>query len=131
MKLPRYLRRSFASQAFITCSRKGDWRQAHQADQNGLVQGHAYTITGLYRVDAGGGLGRVALVRVRNPWGDKNEWTGAWSDDHSNWELVQEKVKKQMGLHKQVKLYVGELASYVVYGISLQETYSSHNFFLN
>lgn len=45
----RYLRRSFQSQAFITCSRKGDWRQAHKADQNGLVQGHAYTITGLYR----------------------------------------------------------------------------------
>ena len=40
--LYKYLRRSFAAQAFITCSRKGDWRQAHSADQNGLVQGHAY-----------------------------------------------------------------------------------------
>ena len=42
----RYLRRSFAAQAFITCSRKGDWREANKADLNGLVQGHAYTITG-------------------------------------------------------------------------------------
>ena len=24
----------------------GDWRQAHASDFNGLVQGHAYTITG-------------------------------------------------------------------------------------
>ena len=24
----------------------GDWRQAHASDVNGLVQGHAYTITG-------------------------------------------------------------------------------------
>ena len=45
--LLRYLRRSFAAQAFITCSRKGDWREANKADLNGLVQGHAYTITGI------------------------------------------------------------------------------------
>ncbi len=75
--LYRYLRRSFAAQAFITCSRKGDWRLAHKADQNGLVQGHAYTITGLYRVNADK-IGRVHLIRVRNPWGDKNEWTGKY-----------------------------------------------------
>ena len=36
--LYRYLRRSFAAQAFITCSRKGDWRQSYKADKNGLVQ---------------------------------------------------------------------------------------------
>ena len=41
-------------QAFITCSRKGDWRHSRHADKNGLVQGHAYTITGLYRVGLGG-----------------------------------------------------------------------------
>lgn len=74
-KLYRFLRRSFAAQAFITCSRKGDWRQAHKADHNGLVQGHAYTITGLYRIDTKQ-YGKVHLVRVRNPWGDSNEWKG-------------------------------------------------------
>ena len=106
--LYKYLRKSFAAQvchhhhqhsfktitiliqAFITCSRKGDWRLSHKAEQNGLVQGHAYTITGhhhqhqkdldhhcpgLFRVKAGE-LGTVCLVRVRNPWGDKNEWKG-------------------------------------------------------
>ncbi len=70
-----YLRKSFACQAFITCSRRGDWRHANKAEKNGLVQGHAYTITGLYRVDVAG-KGKVSLVRVRNPWGDQNEWTG-------------------------------------------------------
>ena len=63
---------------------------AHKADQNGLVQGHAYTITGLYRVDIKkenrrnkngenfeeGSTRKVHLVRVRNPWGDSNEWKG-------------------------------------------------------
>jgi hypothetical protein len=31
--LSRFLRRSFAAQAFITCSRKGNWRGAHKADK--------------------------------------------------------------------------------------------------
>ena len=48
-------------------------------------QGHAYTITGLYRIDTPV-HGRLHLIRVRNPWGDKNEWSGAWSDnDNDNW----------------------------------------------
>lgn len=76
----RFLRRSFASQAFITCSRKGNWKNAHKADKNGLVQGHAYTITGIYRVDLKKPKEhhkkRVHLIRVRNPWGDSNEWKG-------------------------------------------------------
>ena len=67
--------RFFIIQAFITCSRKGDWKMSHKADSNGLVQGHAYTITGLYRVHAQD-LGRICLLRIRNPWGDKNEWKG-------------------------------------------------------
>ena len=32
------LRYKITSQAFITCSRKGDWRHSRQADKNGLVQ---------------------------------------------------------------------------------------------
>jgi len=102
--LYKYLRKSFAAQAFITCSRKGDWRLSHKAEQNGLVQGHAYTITGLYRVKAGD-LGTVCLVRVRNPWGDKNEWKGAWSDGDSKWKSVDHETKKEMGLHY---MYDGE-----------------------
>ena len=48
--------------------------------QNGLVQGHAYTITGIYRVEVkqekGKPAKKVHLIRVRNPWGDSNEWKG-------------------------------------------------------
>ena len=69
-----YIRQSFSANAFITCSRKGDWRQAHASDVNGLVQGHAYTITGIYRIYVENVL--CYLVRIRNPWGDNNEWKG-------------------------------------------------------
>ena len=90
-------------QAFITCSRKGDWRHSRHADKNGLVQGHAYTITGLYRVGLGGAGAsrrhRVCLIRVRNPWGDKNEWRGQWSDGDASWDMVSPEVKREMGLH--------------------------------
>ena len=66
------------------------------------MQGHAYTITGLYRVSLdreAGARHRVSLIRVRNPWGDKNEWRGQWSDGDKSWDLVSAAVKREMGLH--------------------------------
>ena len=39
----------------------------------GLVQGHAYTIQSVVKVDG------FKMLRLRNPWG-KFEWTGDWSD---------------------------------------------------
>ena len=69
-----------------------------------------YTITaivfcsGLYRVSTGESE-RTSLVRVRNPWGDKNEWKGEWSDGDDKWELVDNETKKEMGLHY---MYDGE-----------------------
>ena len=71
------------------------------------LQGHAYTITGLYRVNTAGAgkKERVSLVRVRNPWGDKNEWRGDWGDGDKQWDLVSDHTKKEMGLHY---MYDGE-----------------------
>ena len=66
--------RPLAVKTLIVFIFKGDWRQAHASDINGLVQGHAYTITGIYRVHVDNNL--CYLVRIRNPWGDNNEWKG-------------------------------------------------------
>ncbi|KAK0056938.1 calpain-9, partial [Biomphalaria pfeifferi] len=44
---------------------------------NGLVGGHAYSITGFKEIQLR--PARVELVRLRNPWGH-GEWKGAWSD---------------------------------------------------
>ena len=68
------------------------------------MQGHAYTITGLYRVtmdreEKKERRHRVSLIRVRNPWGDKNEWRGQWSDGDKSWDMVSREVKREMGLH--------------------------------
>ena len=44
---------------------------------SGLVKGHAYSVTSATMVTAKGK--EVKLVRIRNPWGQK-EWNGDWSD---------------------------------------------------
>ena len=63
---------------------------------NGLVKGHAYSITGMRIVE--GPRGQTPLLRIRNPWGNEQEWNGAWSDNSSEWRSVPDSVKKDMGL---------------------------------
>ncbi|XP_047200618.1 calpain-1 catalytic subunit-like isoform X2 [Girardinichthys multiradiatus] len=52
---------------------------------NGLVPGHAYTVTGLKELINQGKV--VNLVRLWNPWGH-GEWTGDWSDLSPLWKTV-------------------------------------------
>ena len=42
--------------------------------------------------------GSVNLVRIRNPWGNDCEWTGAWSDKSSEWSDIAESERKKLGL---------------------------------
>ncbi|XP_053316695.1 calpain-14 [Spea bombifrons] len=53
--------------------------------ENGLVAGHAYTVTGIRKVTCKSGTEN--LVRLRNPWG-KIEWKGNWSDRSPKWEQL-------------------------------------------
>jgi calpain len=49
----------------------------------GLVRGHAYSITRVHKVDISTPrkVGKIPLIRIRNPWGNDFEWRGAWSDE--------------------------------------------------
>uniref|UniRef100_A0A672R6B5 calpain-2 n=1 Tax=Sinocyclocheilus grahami TaxID=75366 RepID=A0A672R6B5_SINGR len=68
-----------------------------------LVKGHAYSLTGAIEVrhlSVFHFFRLKVLVRVRNPWGQV-EWTGAWSDNSSEWNAVdsseRESVKAEDG----------------------------------
>lgn len=52
---------------------------AYKTDDNGLVEGHAYTVSGVQPITHAT-QGVVRLVRVRNPWANSAEWTGVWAD---------------------------------------------------
>ncbi|KAA0192085.1 Calpain-B, partial [Fasciolopsis buskii] len=63
---------------------------------NGLIAGHAYSVTGVSSVNYRGR--RQVLVRCRNPWGGNYEWRGPWSDRSKEWDDVSAAEKKQLDL---------------------------------
>ncbi|XP_064460054.1 calpain-B-like [Ornithodoros turicata] len=85
--------------AFITCSRKGDWWLATAADPNGLVSGHAYTVSAVKRIKLINGQG-ARLLRIRNPWGNGIEWMGDWNASDPAWSLVDNATKKEIEWQK-------------------------------
>ena len=51
-----------------------------ERNELGIVKGHAYSILDALEVDG------IALVQLRNPWGNDKEWKGEWGDDDTeNW----------------------------------------------
>lgn len=63
---------------------------------NGLVVGHAYSITGIKLVKYRGQ--EIPLVRVRNPWGNECEWKGAWSDQSPEWTQITAQERADLGI---------------------------------
>ena len=47
--------------------------------RQGLIGGHAYGVMGVWEI------GTTRLLKFRNPWGNENEWRGAWCDGGDEW----------------------------------------------
>ncbi|XP_069028560.1 calpain-1 catalytic subunit-like [Embiotoca jacksoni] len=77
--------RAGQSNTLMGCSTPPGEKRDNSVLPNGLVEGHAYTLTGVKQMMSRGQL--VHLVRVLNPWG-KGEWNGDWSDRSSLWQTV-------------------------------------------
>ncbi|XP_029956197.1 calpain-2 catalytic subunit-like [Salarias fasciatus] len=80
------LTRATGCKSMICCGTpsKGG-RIVNTVAHTGLVDAHAYTVTGVTEVTYYGS--KVRLVRVMNPWG-KQEWTGKWNDKSDMWDRV-------------------------------------------
>ncbi|XP_061898294.1 calpain-1 catalytic subunit [Entelurus aequoreus] len=71
--------------SLMACGTPQGETSANTVLPNGIVQGHAYTVTGVRQVMSHGQV--VKLVRLLNPWG-KGEWKGDWCDRSPAWETV-------------------------------------------
>lgn len=66
--------------ALLSCYATGDIPE--YINKLGIVHLHSYSVLDIVSVDDNGK--NVRLLKLRNPWGDK-EWKGAYSDGDSNW----------------------------------------------
>ncbi|XP_033115792.1 calpain-B-like isoform X2 [Anneissia japonica] len=98
-KLFKTMMSAFKRSSQMGCSIEAVPGQTEAKQANGLICGHAYTITAVTKVKlkTHRGEGDVRLVRVRNPWG-QSEWNGPWSDESREWSMVSASEKKSLGL---------------------------------
>ncbi|XP_056101636.1 calpain-1 catalytic subunit-like [Rhinichthys klamathensis goyatoka] len=83
--------RAFQSEVLMGCETPPG-NQNEERLPNGIVLGHAYTVTKVYQVMSG--KYPVQLVRLFNPWGGI-EWNGDWSDNSPLWNTVSDEDRKQ------------------------------------
>ena len=74
----------------LGCSSLAQVEGESKVSKSGIVQGHAYAILDLLRID------EERLIKLRNPHGSRGiEWKGDWSDKSLKWT---EENKKEVGL---------------------------------
>ncbi|MCL4130364.1 UNVERIFIED_CONTAM: hypothetical protein GTU68_000654 [Idotea baltica] len=94
-KVYKHIAKASRNGAFITSSRKGDWKKALTVDKNGLVEGHAYSVSRVSRV-IHSKKGKIPLILIRNPWGNDAEWNGRWSDGDEMWDHVSADMRRKL-----------------------------------
>ncbi|KAA3678062.1 calpain, invertebrate [Paragonimus westermani] len=86
--------------SLMACSIQADPNRIEAELPNGLIMGHAYSVTSVKVVNVSipGRSGDIPLVRVRNPWGNEAEWKGAWSDKSREWSLLSDATRREVGI---------------------------------
>ncbi|OCT77519.1 calpain-13 [Xenopus laevis] len=83
--------------SLLGCTTPGNKQSGNPELQNGLVQGHSYTVTDAKQVEYKNGT--EDLIRVWNPWG-KGEWNGRWSDNAPQWDRVRSDIRHKLNVQK-------------------------------
>uniref|UniRef100_H3AP62 Calpain catalytic domain-containing protein n=1 Tax=Latimeria chalumnae TaxID=7897 RepID=H3AP62_LATCH len=87
--------------AFIACGTgKSQVNDGSSEKQEGLIAGHAYSITAVKKLTTP--RGRVPLVQILNPWGSGKsiEWTGDWSDVSPLWDEIPVWTRESFGFSR-------------------------------
>lgn len=98
-KLFNIMLKAFQRSSLMGCSIDADPNELEAKLSNGLICGHAYSITACKYVDIQTPRvkGKIPMVRIRNPWGE-SEWNGPWSDQSEEWRFIPDEEKLEIGL---------------------------------
>lgn len=94
------LLKAYERNSLIGCSIEPDPSVLEARTPQGLVRGHAYSITRIKNVhiEMPHRSGTIPLLRIRNPWGNEAEWNGPWSDGSPEWRFIPDHEKEELGL---------------------------------
>ncbi|XP_061331185.1 calpain-13 isoform X3 [Pezoporus flaviventris] len=90
--LHEILKAADKSHCLMGCSTSGQLMRNIEL-KNGIVQGHAYTVTGAEKIRYKNRW--IHIIRIWNPWGH-GEWKGAWSDNSPQWDHVESKDREAL-----------------------------------
>ncbi|CAH1789673.1 unnamed protein product [Owenia fusiformis] len=96
------LRDGIENRSLITACISCEKDEIGQECEQGLKKGHSYGVTAIKKIEVMKNLkaqlgNELYLVRIRNPWGTE-EWTGAWSDNSREWQMVNAQDRDKMGI---------------------------------
>ncbi|MBZ3887431.1 Calpain-12 [Sciurus carolinensis] len=109
------LRHALAKESLVgatALSDRGEYRT-----EDGLVKGHAYSVTGTHKMSLG--FTKVRLLRLRNPWG-RVEWTGAWSDSCPRWDALPAEWREALLVKKEDGEFWMELQDFLCHFNTVQ-----------
>nr|CAH7752574.1 unnamed protein product [Callosobruchus chinensis] len=92
--------KAYERSSLMGCSIEPDPNVLEAQTPEGLIRGHAYSLTCVKYVDIStpNVAGKIPLLRLRNPWGNESEWNGAWSDGAPEWRFISDSEKEELGL---------------------------------
>ncbi|XP_012522095.2 calpain-B isoform X6 [Monomorium pharaonis] len=96
----KILLKAFERNSLMGCSIEPDPNIVEAETPQGLIRGHAYSITCVRNVEIQmpNRYGTIPLLRLRNPWGNEAEWNGPWSDQSPEWRFIPDHEKEELGL---------------------------------
>jgi calpain len=98
--LYRIMLNAYERSSLMGCSIDPDPNILEAQTTEGLVKGHAYSVTHVkyFGIQTAGTSGKIPLMRIRNPWGNEAEWKGLWSDKSPMWRYISDEEKEEVGL---------------------------------